>query len=180
MRFSWARAFGLFTTWTGDSLHSLRRFRTSSAKLLQASCFSAVRVPHRGTFPSLQGSQLYSCWRIGSTSAPGATTSPPGRAPSPLLPPRGASRLTGTRALPQRQQLLGPLTHRHLSYLRVSEVVALTLPPPTSTRHSPFQEGGAAAGGKDSAGIAQPRALPRAPRGVGVGRCTKTTLQGFT
>lgn len=55
MKFSWARAFGLFTTWTGDSLHSLRRFRTSSAKLLAVSCFSAVRVPHRGYFPILAG-----------------------------------------------------------------------------------------------------------------------------
>lgn len=112
MKFSWARAFGLFTTWTGDSLHSLR-FQTSSAKLLQVSCFSAVRVPHRGTFPSLQGSQLYSCWRIGSACAPGATTSPPGRAPSPsgrLGPPL----LSSHREAPPGSQAPG-LCHRGIN-----------------------------------------------------------------
>lgn len=72
-----------------------------------------MRVPHRSTFPSLQGSQLYSCWRIGSACAPGATTSPPGRAPSPsgrLGPPL----LSSHREAPPGSQAPG-LCHRGIN-----------------------------------------------------------------
>jgi len=49
-----AGASSLFTTLTGDILHSVRvlRLLTSSAKLLEVNLVGALHTPHVGTFPS--------------------------------------------------------------------------------------------------------------------------------